>query len=1293
MKSLTLLHQATVKVPGESRRSLRLSFNATEGKVFVSSLVGDECQIMVKVGASKFETLISLPVPSCKGDLTIVSSKYVLESDALCLCFSNGDILSVPTQAPESLELIGSVGSGLRSVAWSPDEENFAAVTGEDKLLILTRGFDVISDQFVHVAERGEVSYANVGWGSKATQFHGSEGKRAAQAKGPTELNLSPDDDLTPRVSWRGDGGYLVCSAVDPDTRLRVLRVYDREGALQSTSEPVDQLEHPLAWKPSGAIIASTQRLPHRHHAVFFERNGLRHGEFTLPTDIHKVLEMRWNGDSSLLALSVIKAVEGRNLPFLQLWHMNNYFWYLKYELQVASVDAVSLSEFVFDSESPLRLSLILSDGTYAAFEFGWFNLVSESTSSSTASLAAVVHGPTLLLTPFRYQNVPPPKSGFQLPADHPILHVAFSGFDGGNKTAALGADQRVRVFEFAAGDFSKPPARSLTLALAGPTGPPSVAYRQICFPAANVIYGLGYSPDHRQDVVTRFEFLPETGAIVNVNWLHLSEPCIRLVLKPFSTSPALQTFRGEVLLVHWAARLEASLLLTQPEGCPWLQLVATASEDKCRVVGLSRRNKLYIDGTLVDAYCTSFFIHNEYVVYSTGDHLARFIPLKGPTPEVENYTRTLERGSRIVLCVPHDVSLVLQMPRGNLETVYPRTLLFSAIRESLAKRDYRKAFILCRKYRIDMNVLFDLNPAQLLEDMGQFVDQVRDPDYLNLFISSLKEEDVLASKYPQMAKAPPGRVDTKVNSLCGAIRSVLQAMDPRLYSQPTVTTYARQLPPDLEAVLKLLKELRRDDPALAEETLKYAIFLADVDQLFDVALGLYDFELVLMVAQHSQKDPKEYVPFLSELQSLDDHYRRFKIDVHLQRFERALGHLAKAGRRASLRRASHPLDRFDECLAYICEHALYARGLGIFAGDAERFNIILERYGSYLMDLRQYSEAGSGGFAPFMHVRSYAQAIRAFKKVGEWQRALVCATRLGLSQEETLPLIDELCGYLKHHSRHLEAAKLLETYKEDPEEVVACLLEGHHWQDAIYSCERFSRPDLIETDVKSAVNSVADQMAEDIQDMREQFTKQRLRVHELQNAPPPEGPSFEALDLDDVDVLSDTTSAFTNFTVYTSCTQMTGPSAYGSAGSTKTGKSRRKMERKRNRGKKGSAFEYEYLLGSVGRLVERANGMHADLRHLLHALVTLGHLPAAQRLHAEFEALLRQLALHLDAIYAAPQPASNLEAMLSACMDPSLVTKPTLSTSTAWKLGFLASNYRCGRWLDPISPNGLPKP
>ena len=45
--------------------------------------------------------------------------------------------------------------------------------------------------------------------------------------------------------------------------------------------------------RPAGNLIATSQRLSHRHDIVFFEPNGLQHGQFTLP---FSTLEMKVSG-------------------------------------------------------------------------------------------------------------------------------------------------------------------------------------------------------------------------------------------------------------------------------------------------------------------------------------------------------------------------------------------------------------------------------------------------------------------------------------------------------------------------------------------------------------------------------------------------------------------------------------------------------------------------------------------------------------------------------------------------------------------------------------------------------------------------------------------------------------------------------------------------------------------------------------------------------------------------------------------------------------------------------------
>lgn len=84
-------------------------------------------------------------------------------------------------------------------------------------------------------------------------------------------------------------------------------------------------------------------------------------------------------------------------------------------------------------------------------------------------------------------------------------------------------------------------------------------------------------------------------------------------------------------------------------------------------------------------------------------------------------------------------MNLVLQMPRGNLETIYPRAMVLAGIRRLVEQKNYGSAFSTCRTQRVDMNILFDHRPEQFLENVGLFLEQVKDPTNIDLFLSTLK--------------------------------------------------------------------------------------------------------------------------------------------------------------------------------------------------------------------------------------------------------------------------------------------------------------------------------------------------------------------------------------------------------------------------------------------------------------------------------------------------------------------------------------------------------------------------
>lgn len=135
----------------------------------------------------------------------------------------------------------------------------------------------------------------------------------------------------------------------------RLLHIYNREAVLQNLSENVPCLEHSLTWRPSGNLIASTQKT-HKHCVIFFERNGLRHGEFTLPDMDSVVHDLSWNADSSLLAIHSTNNAHAYST--IQFYGSKNYHWYLRYEIRG------KFSKWEWDTEIPL-LFHSFCDGIY----------------------------------------------------------------------------------------------------------------------------------------------------------------------------------------------------------------------------------------------------------------------------------------------------------------------------------------------------------------------------------------------------------------------------------------------------------------------------------------------------------------------------------------------------------------------------------------------------------------------------------------------------------------------------------------------------------------------------------------------------------------------------------------------------------------------------------------------------------------------------------------------------------------------------------------------------------------
>jgi elongator complex protein 1 len=321
--------------------------------------------------------------------------------------------------------------------------------------------------------------------------------------------------------------------------------------------------------------------------------------------------------------------------------------------------------------------------------------------------------------------------------------------------------------------------------------------------------------------------------------------PVATLVILGSPNRVVVQDRLGRIIAV------DGEQVVTFPEPCP-----VVLSLDSARFLGLSQAGRLYCNERLLATGCTSFALGGDFVIYTTLQHEMKFLlhqdfqttrteetpepvftqvaPAKNGVGEDEKkdttYGRRVERGSRIVTVIPSTMSIVLQMPRGNLETISPRPLVLQQVRKALDAKEYREAFMTCRRHRIDINILCDHDYEAFLQDLPIFIDQINDNEHLGLFISGLKSvslkilvnaiadnylrnEDVTKTMYRSLipsGSANKSDAATKVNAICHQLRQHLQNKDLVSFANAIMTSYVCQQPPDLESALRVITAVKR---------------------------------------------------------------------------------------------------------------------------------------------------------------------------------------------------------------------------------------------------------------------------------------------------------------------------------------------------------------------------------------------------------------------------------------------------------------------------------------------------
>ncbi|GAB0088746.1 Elongator complex protein 1 [Sergentomyia squamirostris] len=1122
---------------------------------------------------------------------TLLDAEYLMLSGDICAAKISGEILLWNSQSQKCDE-VGFCGDNISSMSWSPDQEIVLFTTESSKIIVMDSLFDIIEEVNLLESDFGEKEFVVLGWGKKETQFHGSAGKRAAQKKENPELlgNIFSSEETSNKinVAWRGDGEYFAVNFFRDNSRL--FKVFNREGKLQFTSEKCSGLESAVAWKPTGLWISIPQVLPDKYVIALFEKNGLRHQELILPfkRDEEVVKSLKWSSDSVVLAIETVRKTTSSSNIYL--YTMGNYNWYLKQCLQFDGL----VRHFDWDSSlyEWKSLHVLLHDGTYHVYKWDYDVNCSLGQTQFDESVVSVINGSNVLLTNFRGVVIPPPMCAFTLTNKHYINSVGFiqhpQNPSESNKFFTVDDQQILKFYECEFTD-SQSPMRQLKAC----TEIEELGLKKwIKFP--NHIHWLTDNI-----LIVEFEqkkpqlsiFKKEDG---NAVWgesdrIELKDHTVGLTSCDES-SLVVTLLDKSILKVKIAnGKFETvEEVFSLPEFCEKTTYVRFDGVEK--IFSLRNRQMLYLNGDKYQPDVTSFFIAHPFLIFTTVDEL-KIVNLINMNIDT---VRKTERGAKIVSIVPKHDRTILQMPRGNLETIQPRALTLRIIGDLLDKNEYRMAYEILRKQRINLNLIVDHNPKEFLEKIDVFLSEITNPSWLNLFFTDLQPEDVTETIYEGSYRTTKRQypdnysIEKKVTLICGKMCEKMEERSEKRFTLPIITSFVKRN--DIESALKVIWVIRctekstsnnSGDFSESEDALNYLLYLVDVNKLFDIALGMYDFKIVLFVAEKSQKDPKEYIAHLNELNELEEFYKRYKIDVSLKRYERALENISKCPK------------HFEECMKLIKDQCLHSKALLLFPPDSQEFREIAQAYAENLRFKGLLEEAS----LMYERAGNLEEAIQTAKNTVDYNRCLSLKKKSGASDEDLAKLASSLIPSMKENCMFWEAADLIKTYMKNSSQVIETLLDGKLYMAALYELYEVKSCDYSLDYIRNHLLKYIEVLVDCMQSDKSQFVTYKMRLGIVRqrrlDQPDDVGDHF-----DDCDLYSDITSV--------KSTKYTGSSSRGSSNTFKSSKSRRKHKRKLLSLKEGNPFEDVALIDALYNLISKCFGQQGHIKEISRAAIAL---------------------------------------------------------------------------------------
>lgn len=719
-------------------------------------------------------------------------------------------------------------------------------------------------------------------------------------------------------------------------------------------------------------------------------------------------------------------AVHQRDLDedVINLYTMNNFKWYLKQSLKFGT------HVITMDFSDEVKNMFILRVFTTSHILKYTFRKLYHACNRVMAC-CAVIEGSTLLLTNFLKGTFSPPLYTEKIMVENPINFMTFNSrlqsfllIDSCYKAYfySYSNDNIILVHSVNIGDFS-----------------------------IKIPLQLSHFVWYKEHILLCCHF----GILCTINYSSSRSILIPVIVqeKQDEVLKTLMVSEDKLTLIKQTEKTITLDNCANVVSLPFLASHVNAACFPCNpcIYALTPNNIFYINKTEIANNVTSFLIHGQYLLLTTTDNRMYALDCSDLDKAIVGnlnkcYFHPIEEGAQLICGLLDQCEIVLQMPRGNVETVTCVMIAMRYLYDLLYTNDWTQAVIYLKQKKLAYDILVDLNSEIFFGHTNLCYEALYAFGVLDTFILLLKDYNTLASTYKSCNITPINVLPDKKKQICTALLKYMETLE-NPYSVKSIMLChiaCKTIDGAILYIKGLYSQIYKNPSfkQLAERGFQTLMSYVPNEDLYVNVLRCYDLEFALFSCRIFKMDPQVYETFFETLKNLGELELRFQINDHISFHAEAANYLM----------CMKNVD-VDRVVQYMRTHTLYKQMYQNALKNKSHviFISISLEYGKYLISCKHFAEAG----CIYAKVAYWDDAYNCYKKVNMWEDALVMLKRRNLSEEEKAAEKLSIADELVKAKEILCASKLYEEYCNLPMFAIKVLSKYNYFKEAVRLAEK----------------------------------------------------------------------------------------------------------------------------------------------------------------------------------------------------------------------------------------------